>query len=104
MLIGEVFMRATRIVLLLVLLAILLSSLTAQTNSREADIKAAVDAYLAKMPPAQRARSNAYFEGGYWLLLVDFIYLMLVMRLLLRLRSSAKMRDFAARITRSQFL
>jgi STE24 endopeptidase len=97
-------MRATRIVLLLVLLAILLPSLTAQTNSREADIKAAVDAYLAKMPPAQRARSNAYFEGGYWLLLIDFIYTILVMRLLLRLRSSAKMRNFAGRITRSRFL
>src|SRR5207302_2102925 len=68
------------------------------------DINAAVDAYLAKMPPAQRARSNAYFEGGYWLLLIDFIYTILVMRLLLRLRSSAKMRNFAARITRSQFL
>jgi STE24 endopeptidase len=37
------------------------------------DIKAAVDAYLAKMPPAERARSNAYFEGGYWLLLGDFL-------------------------------
>jgi STE24 endopeptidase len=97
-------MRAKRIVLLMVLLAILLPSLTAQTNSRESDIKAAVDAYLAKMPPAQRARSNAYFEGGYWLLLVDFIYTILVMRLLLRLRSSAKMRNFAGRITRSRFL
>jgi STE24 endopeptidase len=97
-------MRATRIIFLLVLLAILLPSLTAQTNSREADIKAAVDAYLAKMPPAQRARSNAYFEGGYWLLLIDFIYTILVMRLLLRLRSSAKMRNFAGRITRSRFL
>ena len=97
-------MRATRIVFLFVLLAILLPSLTAQTNSREADIKAAVDAYLAKMPPAQRARSNAYFEGGYWLLLIDFIYTILVMRLLLRLRSSAKMRNFAGRITRSRFL
>jgi STE24 endopeptidase len=97
-------MRATRIVFLFVLLAILLPSLTAQTNSREADIKAAVDAYLAKMPPAQRARSNAYFEGGYWLLLIDFVYTILVMRLLLRLRSSAKMRNFAGRITRSRFL
>jgi Zn-dependent protease with chaperone function len=96
-------MRTTRIIILLVLLAILLPSLTAQT-SREADIKAAVDAYLAKMPPAQRARSNAYFEGGYWLLLIDFIYTLLVLRLLLRLRSSAKMRNFAGRITRSRFL
>ena len=57
-------MRATRIVFLFVLLAILLPSLAGQTNSREADVKAAVDAYLAKMPPTQLARSNAYFEGG----------------------------------------
>ena len=31
------------------------------------DVNAAVKTYLAKMPPAERARSNAYFEGGYWL-------------------------------------
>ena len=37
------------------------------------DVNAAVEAYLAKMPPARRARSNAYFEGGYWLLLWDFL-------------------------------
>ena len=97
-------MRARRIVLLVVLLAVVLPSLTAQTNSREAEIKAAVDDYLAKVPPAQRARSDAYFEGGYWLLLIDFLYTLLVMRLLLRLRSSAKMRNFAGRITRSRFL
>jgi STE24 endopeptidase len=97
-------MRATRIVFLVVLLAVVLPSLVAQTNTREAEIKAAVDAYLAKMPPAQRARSNAYFEGGYWLLLVDFIYTILVMRLLLRTRWSSRMRNFAGRITRSRFL
>jgi len=97
-------MRATRILLLIVLFAILLPSLTAQANSRQAEIKAAVDAYLAKMPPAQRARSDAYFEGGYWLLLVDFIYTILVMRLLLRMHWSARMRNFAGRITRSRFL
>jgi len=33
------------------------------------DVNAAVDAYLAKMPLAERARADAYFEGGYWLLL-----------------------------------
>jgi STE24 endopeptidase len=64
------------------------------------DIKAAVDAYLAKMPPAQRARSNAYFEGGYWLLLWDFLSTVVVMWLLLRFRWSMRMRDLAERITR----
>jgi STE24 endopeptidase len=97
-------MRTMRIVPVIVLSAILLPLLTAQANSREAEIKAAVDAYLAKMPPTQRARSNAYFEGGYWLLLLDFIYTIVVMRLLLRTRWSVRMRNFAGRITRSRFL
>src|SRR5437660_2005363 len=57
------------------------------------DINAAVDRYLAKMPPAQRARSNAYFEGGYWLLLWDFLCTIIVMWLLLRFRWSARMRN-----------
>ena len=64
------------------------------------DIKAAVDAYLAKMPPAQRARSDAYFEGGYWLILWDFLSTVLVMWLLLHFRWSARMRNLAERITR----
>ncbi len=64
------------------------------------DIKAAIDAYLAKMPAEQRARSNAYFEGGYWLQLWDFLSTLTVMWVLLRFRWSMRMRDFAERITR----
>jgi STE24 endopeptidase len=64
------------------------------------DVRAAVDTYLAKMPPAQRARSDAYFEGGYWLLLWDFLSTVFVMWLLLRFRWSARMRDLAERLTR----
>jgi STE24 endopeptidase len=64
------------------------------------DVNAAVETYLAKMPPAERARSNAYFEGGYWLQLWDFLSTVLVMWLLLRFRLSTRMRDFAERITR----
>jgi STE24 endopeptidase len=64
------------------------------------DIHAAVEAYLAKMPAVERARSNAYFEGGYWLLLWDFVSTVFVMWLLVRLRWSAWMRDLAERITR----
>ena len=63
-------------------------------------VNAAVETYLAKMPPAERARSNAYFEGGYWLQLWDFLSTVVVMWLLLRFRLSMRMRDFAERITR----
>ena len=64
------------------------------------DVGAAVERYLAKMPAAERARSDAYFEGGYWLLLWDFLSTVLVMWLLLRFRWSARMRNFAERVTR----
>lgn len=64
------------------------------------DINAAVEAYFAKMPPAERARSNAYFEGGYWLLLWDFLSTVVAMWILLRFRWSAGMRSVAERLTR----
>ena len=68
------------------------------------DVNAAVEAYLAKMPPARRARSNAYFEGSYWLLLWDFLSTVVVMWLLLGFRWSARMRNLAERITRFRSL
>lgn len=64
------------------------------------DVKSAVDEYLAKMPPQQRARSDAYFEGGYWLLLWDFLSTVVVMWLLLQFRWSARMRNLAERVVR----
>ncbi|MGO9084927.1 MAG: M48 family metallopeptidase [Candidatus Sulfotelmatobacter sp.] len=64
------------------------------------DVKAAVETYLAKMPAAERARSDAYFEGGYWMILWDFLCTVVVMWLLLRFRWSARMRNLAERLTR----
>ena len=69
-------------------------------TSEPFDVNAAVDAYFAKMPPAQRARSNAYFEGGYWLLFWDFLSTVIVMWILLRVRWSTRMRDLSERLTR----
>src|SRR6266568_3259446 len=60
----------------------------------------ATNAYLAEMPAESRAKSDAYFEGGYWLLLWDFLYVVAVSLILLELRWSAKMRDWSERITR----
>jgi STE24 endopeptidase len=64
------------------------------------DATAATNAYLAQIPPDKIARSNAYFEGGYWMILWDFVYGAVVALLLLNLRWSARMRDLAERVTR----
>lgn len=63
------------------------------------DPVAATDAYLALMPPSAKARSDAYFEGGYWFILWNSLYIVIVALLILSLRWSAKMRDLAERIT-----
>jgi STE24 endopeptidase len=64
------------------------------------DPEAATNAYLAQIPADAKARSDAYFEGGYWLMLWDFLYGAAVALVLLNLHWSAAMRNFAERVTR----
>jgi len=66
--------------------------------------EAATNAYLAQIPAAARARSDAYFEGGYWLILCDFLLAVIVYWALLRLGWSARMRRFAEHLTRVRIL
>ncbi len=68
------------------------------------DQQKAVDAYVARLSPKDRARSDAYFEGGYVLQVVDVIYVLAVAGLLLWLHISARMRNIATKITRFRFL
>src|SRR2546426_1830260 len=68
------------------------------------DVAAATAVYLAKVPPEQRQRSDAYFEGGYWLLLWDFLGGAALLWFLLAVRWSAAMRDLAERLTRLKSL
>jgi STE24 endopeptidase len=64
------------------------------------DAIAATNAYLAQIPADKTSRSDAYFEGVYWMILWDFLYGAVVALLLLNLRWSARMRDLAERVTR----
>jgi len=64
------------------------------------DPESATRAYLASVPPDQRARSDAYFEGGYWLILWDFLAAAALSLALLASGASAGMRSLAARATR----
>src|ERR1700719_100876 len=62
--------------------------------------EAATNAYLTQIPGEATRRSDAYFEGGYWLILWDFLAGVVISILVLQLRWSAAMRNFAERITR----
>lgn len=68
------------------------------------DVEAATQAYLAELPAEARARSDAYFEGGYILILVDFLYAALLAAILMWSRLSANLRDRAQRITSWRWL
>jgi STE24 endopeptidase len=68
------------------------------------DVKAATDAYMDLMPASAKGRSDAYFEGGYWLILWDFLLGAAISLLLLNLGWSAAMRNLAERITRFSWL
>lgn len=64
----------------------------------------ATNALLATVPADQRAKSNAYFEGGYWLLLWNFLVAAAISIFLLASRLSARLRDFAERSAKSKTL
>jgi STE24 endopeptidase len=64
------------------------------------DPEAATNAYLAQIPADAKARSDAYFEGGYWMILWDFVYAVVVMLLILNLGWSAGLRNLAERLSR----
>ncbi len=75
------------------------ASLASAPTGPAFDLKGATDAYLATVPPDKKVRSDAYFEGGYWLQFWDFLFGAAVTIFLLQSRLSARMRDWAARVS-----
>lgn len=68
------------------------------------DPVAATDAYLARLSPAARERSDSYFEGGYWIQLWSFLWGLAVAWFLLSRGRSVRFRDFAERAGRWPWL
>src|SRR5437016_14684341 len=64
------------------------------------DPAAATQAWLANVPRSEREKSDAYFEGGYWLILWNFLMAAAISIFLLASRISAWLRDFAERTCR----
>lgn len=72
--------------------------------SHHFDAGVATNAWLATVPHEQKVRSDEYFEGGYYLMLWDLLWLVAVMAILLQTGLSARMRDIAQRIFRFRAL
>jgi len=66
------------------------------------DAAQATERYLAKVSGAARTRSDAYFEGGYWLKLVDLIYALAVAAALLWSQVSLRIQEWAEERTHSR--
>ncbi len=67
------------------------------------EVARATDAYVATIPAAERTKSDAYFEGGYWINAWGVLIAVLIAWLLLGTRFSARLRDFAERRARRPF-
>src|ERR1700720_2364538 len=62
----------------------------------------ATKAWLDPVPADKREKSDAYFEGGYWLILWNFLVGAAIGIFLLASKWSARLRDFAERTTNSK--
>jgi STE24 endopeptidase len=76
----------------------------APLQSLPANPTAATKAWLDSVPQDKREKSDAYFEGGYWLLLWDYVVAAGISILLLASHISARLRDCSDSLTRSRTL
>ena len=68
-------------------------------NADKFDAGVATAAFMNRLQGEARAKSDAYAEGGYWLILWNVLYGLLIAWLLLSLRISARIRDFVEQRT-----
>jgi STE24 endopeptidase len=68
------------------------------------DVGRATDAYIATIPAADRAKSDAYYEGGYWIELWSTLIVVALCVLLLNFRLGARVRDALAARGRGPWL
>ena len=73
-------------------------------QSTSLDPAAATQAWLNSVPQDKREKSDAYFEGSYWLILWNYLLVAGISILLLSSRISARLRDLSERLTESKTL
>ena len=73
-------------------------------QSTSLDPAAATQAWLDSVPQDKREKSDAYFEGGYWLILWNYLVAAAISILLLSSRISVRLRDLSEGLTRYKTL
>lgn len=68
------------------------------------DAAAATQAWLDTVPADKRAKSDAYFEGGYWLILWNFLMTAAIAIFLLQSRLATRSRHALEELTRFKAL
>ena len=85
-------------------MTLMLDMLAAATAAAPFDPETATRAYLDTLQGAARAKSDAYFEGGYWLPLWGALVSVLIYGVMLHFGWAAAWSRFASRITRREWL
>jgi STE24 endopeptidase len=78
--------------------ATLVSAATDSAKHTVFDVQSATQKYLDMLPAAARAKSDAYFEGGYWLQLSDLFYAVLMASVFLKLGLSGRIKKVASKV------
>lgn len=84
--------------------ALLLAALPATAHAQGFDVDAATRAWLNLLAGPARAKSDAYFEGGYWLILWNALAAIACYLLILAAGWSARMRSVGERVTKRRWL
>ncbi len=96
--------RVTPARLLAGLLLLLAGAAALHAAPNSFDQVAETDRLLSTLPVEARAKSDAYFEGGYWLLLWNVVVAFALMWLLYRSGLITRLRDRAEGLVRNRFL
>ena len=87
---------------LLPLAALALALLPSAAHAAGFDVETATRAWLDTLQGPARAKSDAYFEGGYWLILWGTLVSVLADGLVLKFGLSARFRDWGERIFKAK--
>ncbi len=72
----------------------------ASENTESFDVDSATKKYLDSLTPEQKSKSDAYFEGGYWIILWDFVAEVIIAWIFLYLGLSKWIKKLALKTNR----